>query len=121
VASGNPLTGPVPLTVTFSAAGSSDPDVGDTLTYVWNFGDGSPEASTSALTIPHTYTTAGTFTAVLVARDNHGTPSVPVGVEVQPGNTPPVPVIDTPVTGATRSEEHTSELQSRSELVCRLL
>ena len=101
VASGNPLTGPVPLTVTFSAAGSSDPDVGDTLTYVWNFGDGSPEASTSALTIPHTYTTAGTFTAVLVARDNHGTPSVPVGVEVQPGNTPPVPVIDTPVTGAT--------------------
>ncbi|HEX6738328.1 MAG TPA: PQQ-dependent sugar dehydrogenase, partial [Vicinamibacteria bacterium] len=96
VAGGNPLGGPLPLTVTFSAAGSSDPDAGDTLTYFWNFGDGTPEASTTSLTIMHTYTSAGVYTASLRARDNHFAFSPPVTVQVQAGNSPPTPVISVP-------------------------
>lgn len=99
VASGSPTSGVVPLTVTFSAAGSTDPDAGDTLTYFWDFGDGTPEVSTTNLTIQHTYTAAGTFTATLRARDNRFAFSPPDTVEVQPGNRPPVPTIQNP--GAT--------------------
>jgi glucose/arabinose dehydrogenase len=97
----NPLSGPPPLNVTFSAAGSSDPDPGDTLTYFWDFGDGTPEAQTTAVTIPHSYGTAGTYTATLRARDNHFAFSSPVTLPIQVGtNTPPVPTITTPASGA---------------------
>jgi glucose/arabinose dehydrogenase/PKD repeat protein len=101
VAFGSPLTGGPPLIVTFSAAGSSDPDAGDTLTYFWNFGDGGPEAVTASLTVQHTYVAAGSYTATLRARDDHFSFSAPATVVVQPGNTPPVPQILTPAPGAT--------------------
>jgi glucose/arabinose dehydrogenase len=101
VASGGPLTGPPPLTVDFSAAGSSDPDPGDTLTFFWSFGDGSADVVTTSLTVQHTYTSAGTFTATLRARDNNFAFSSPVTLTVQPGNTPPIPTIQSPAPGAT--------------------
>jgi len=101
VASGSPLTGPVPLTVTFSAAGSSDPDPGDTLTYFWTFGDGGPEQSTPSLSIQHTYGAAGSFTATLRVRDDRLAFSPPATLLVQPGNTPPVATIQSPAPGAT--------------------
>jgi glucose/arabinose dehydrogenase len=101
VASGSPLTGPVPLTVTFSAAGSSDPDPSDTLTYFWTFGDGGPEQSTTSLTIQHTYTAAGSYTATLRVRDDKLAFSAPATLLVQPGNTPPVATIVSPAPGAT--------------------
>ena len=54
-ASATPSSGPTPLTVNFSSAGSSDPE-GEPLTYSWNFGD----STTSILANPsHTYTTPG--------------------------------------------------------------
>src|SRR5215212_2288875 len=56
-------SGPVPLTVKFDGSGSSDPDNGDTLSYVWDFGDGSPTETTTAPTTSHTYSTKGTYTA----------------------------------------------------------
>jgi glucose/arabinose dehydrogenase len=96
VASASPLSGAVPLTVTFNATGSSDPDPGDTLTYFWDFGDGTPEVSTTSLTIQHTYTSAGQFTAQLRARDNDFAFSPPDTVEVQAGNSAPVPSIQNP-------------------------
>ncbi|HSD66311.1 MAG TPA: PQQ-dependent sugar dehydrogenase [Vicinamibacteria bacterium] len=101
VASGGPLTGPVPLAVTFSAAGSSDPDPADTLTYFWTFGDGSPEQSTTSLTVQHTYVTAGTWTAALRVRDDKLAFSSPATLLVQPDNTPPVAAIQSPAPGAT--------------------
>lgn len=41
VASADPYYGPWPLTVQFSSAGSSDPE-SQALTYLWEFGDGTP-------------------------------------------------------------------------------
>ncbi len=96
----DPLSGAVPLNVTFSAAGSSDPDAGDTLTYDWNFGDGSAPQTTAGAAAAHTYTQAGVFTATLVVRDNRGGASSPATLVIQPGNTPPVPVLTQPAPGA---------------------
>src|SRR5579859_7978717 len=48
------------------------------------------------------------------------TPWAPVFSSLKPGSSPPTPT--SPVaTPLSRSEEHTSELQSQSNLVCRLL
>lgn len=100
VASGAPPGGAPPLVVTFDATGSSDPDAGDTLTFFWDYGDGTPEQSTTALTIQHTYTSLGTYTATLRARDNHFAFSTPVTVATQVGNTAPTPQVASPAPGA---------------------
>ncbi len=78
-ASGNPTSGVAPLPVTFSSAGSSDPD-GSIVSYSWAFGDGGIATGASA---SHTYTSAGNYSAVLTVTDNSGatgTASVPVTV-----------------------------------------
>ena len=98
VAGATPTTGTAPLTVTLSANGSSDPDAGDTLTYFWNFGDGTPETSTTSVTIQHTYA-AGAHTATLRARDQHFAFSAPATVTITSGNTAPVPTITAPSAG----------------------
>jgi len=68
IASANPASGIIPLAVSFSGAGSSDPD-GSIASYAWSFGDGS---NASGITASHTYTSAGTFTATLTVTDNRG-------------------------------------------------
>src|SRR5690349_2167952 len=77
--------------VFFDGSASSDPD-GTISAYSWTFPGGNP--STSSLATPGnvTYNSAGSFSATLTVTDNAG-----------------------------RLEEHTSELQSRRDLVCRLL
>jgi len=69
VLSASPTSGAVPLTVSFSAAGSSDPDPGNTLNYAWAFGDGHTAAGAE---VSHTYTTAGTYTVTLTVSDGNG-------------------------------------------------
>ncbi|MCP5286278.1 MAG: PKD domain-containing protein [Burkholderiaceae bacterium] len=68
VLSAAPTQGQTPLTVDFSAAGSSDPD-GSIAAYTWIFGDGS---SGSGATANHTYTSPGSYTAQLRVTDNSG-------------------------------------------------
>ncbi len=73
----SPTSGPVPLTVDFDGSKSADPDTGDTLDYLWDFGDGSATQTTTTPTTSHTYSTKGTYTASLRVRDNHGALSDP--------------------------------------------
>jgi PKD repeat protein/glucose/arabinose dehydrogenase len=87
VASGAPTSGTAPLTVNFNGSSSSDPDAGDTISYSWDLnGDGTFGDSTSA-NPSFTYTTAGTYNAVLKVTDNHGasTNSAPVTITVTSG------------------------------------
>ncbi|WP_310462794.1 PKD domain-containing protein [Sphaerotilus sp.] len=68
VISATPTSGTVPLTVSFSGAGSSDPG-GSIAGWNWTFGDGT---SATGVTTSHVYSTAGTYTAQLLVTDNGG-------------------------------------------------
>lgn len=89
-----PTSGPLPLTVRFSSAGSSDPD-GNRLRFTWNFGDGS---TTNASNPRHTYHRAGTFNATLTVSDGHATDSA-TPLRIDAGNHPPVVSIIDPQDG----------------------
>ena len=100
VLTANPTSGPVGVTVNFDGSGSFDPD-GDALTFVWNFGDGSPVSETSIATTSHQYNAAGSFTASLTVRDARGASSNPDTEVIQVGNSPPSATIVTPAAGST--------------------
>ena len=87
-AAATPTAGPVPLIVSFSSAGSSDPD-GQTLSYLWTFGDG----ATSTVANPtHTYGQAGQYTVRLAVSDGiDTTQSAPITIRV--GNTPTATIL----------------------------
>jgi glucose/arabinose dehydrogenase len=95
----SPTSGPPGVVVGFDGSASSDPDAGDTLTYLWDFGDGSPATETAGATTSHAYASAGTYTATLRVRDDHGAVSAPDTVRIDVGNTPPVPTITSPAAG----------------------
>ncbi len=87
-----PISGPVPLDVTFSSTGSSDPD-NDPLTYEWDFGDGTAHSSLANPT--HRYSSATNATATLTVRDGKGGQATAT-VKVFPGNDPPNVTINSP-------------------------
>jgi glucose/arabinose dehydrogenase/PKD repeat protein len=95
MATATPTAGQLPLTVNFDASGSFDPDPGDSLTYVWQFGDGHGGSTTSP-TFSRTYTTRGTYTAQLFVRDTSGATSATVSIRIDAGDSPPAPRIDFP-------------------------
>jgi len=53
----------------FNAGSSSDPNAGDTLTYFWDFGDGT---NATGVTTTHRYTITGARTVTLTATDSQG-------------------------------------------------
>ena len=85
------------LTCNFSSLGTADPNLGDSVTLLWDFGDG----LTSTSTFPsHAFALAGTYNVVLTATDGWGafaTTSLSVDIQVPLDNVAPTPVIETPV------------------------
>src|SRR4029079_3251823 len=89
VATATPTSGNAPLTVNFDGSGSSDPDAGDTISYSWDL-DGNGTFGDATVAKPSfTYSSAGTYSAVLRVTDNHGsaTTSSPVTISVLSGGT----------------------------------
>ena len=100
VATATPQSGPTPLTVQFDASGSHDAD-GDPLTYSWDLdGDGTFGDSTSA-TPTHEYDEKGIFHPSVRVSDDHSGTTRSALFTLTPGNTPPVPVIDSPSSSLT--------------------
>ncbi len=92
--------GSAPLTVSFDATTSTDPDVADPLTYAWDLdGDGARDDSTAAQP-SFTYTSPGSVTVTLQATDSAGASDVDT-TTITVGTTPSTPVIDTPLDGTT--------------------
>lgn len=60
----NDTVGCVPLTVNFTDT------IGNAKQYVWRFGDGSKDTTTTTATVSHIYTQVGTYTIRLVAIDS---------------------------------------------------
>jgi PKD repeat protein len=88
VANGTPKSGTAPLSVSFSSAGSSDPD-GTVLTFNWTFGDGTSSTSANPT---HIYQNAGIYSARLVVSDGTNTTasgSISITVSSGAGNQSP--------------------------------
>lgn len=82
-ADATPTTGPTPLTVTFSSAGSSDPE-GQPLTYLWDFGNGDTSSNPNPT---YTYAAAGLYHPRLAVSDGVNTTySAPLSISA--GNAP---------------------------------
>jgi uncharacterized repeat protein (TIGR01451 family) len=95
----SPHSGPAPLTVSFNATDSSDPDPGDSLTYAWDLdGDGSYDDS-HASQPSHTYP-AGSYTVRLRVTDSRGASSTAT-TTINSSESPPTATISTPVAGTT--------------------
>ncbi len=95
IVSANPTSGPQPLDVTFSSAGSSDPE-GQPITYSWDFGDGTSSAASNPV---HTYTNPGQYVVRLTVSDGvNSSLSTPLTISV--GSVPSA-TIDSPTDGAT--------------------
>jgi serine protease len=82
-----PVSGTEDIAVTFDGSGSFDPD-GDSLTYSWNFGDGSSGAGVAP---QHTYTAGGDYTLTLTVNDGKVDSSpASTSVHITEVNDPPV-------------------------------
>ncbi|MEV0930745.1 PQQ-dependent sugar dehydrogenase [Streptomyces phaeochromogenes] len=88
-------SGKAPLAVSFSSAGSADPD-GGALSHAWTFGDG---ATSTAANPSHTYATNGQYTATLKVTDTTGK-SATASVQITVGNTAPTVKLDLPADGS---------------------
>ncbi|MDO7852484.1 InlB B-repeat-containing protein [Hymenobacter convexus] len=98
VASVNKTFGPSPLAVQFTGSNSTDP-AGSSLTYLWNFGDGT---TSSAANPAHTFTTPNSapeaYTVTLTVTNGQGL-SNQATVLVSANNTPPQVTITSPAAG----------------------
>lgn len=65
----SPTAGPVPLTVTADASGSSDVDQTPIAQFAFDFGDGTAVTAQSGATCTHTYMSPGTYTVSVAVID----------------------------------------------------
>jgi chitodextrinase len=71
--------------VNFNASASRPPAGGTLVSYMWDFGDGSPRVTTGSQVIGKTYSTAGIYRVTLLVTDNAGrTASTTIDVAVIP-------------------------------------
>ncbi len=97
VVSADRTNGPSPLTVRFDGRASSDPDLGDTLSYSWDLNGDNIFGDSSLAQPQFTYTTPGTFTARLRVTDPAGATDT-ASIDINVGNNAPVPTITSPLT-----------------------
>jgi glucose/arabinose dehydrogenase len=83
-----------PFTAHLNGSASSDPDAGDTLTYDWDFGDGS--AHSNLVNPSHTFVAAGSYDVVLTVSDGHPGGSVATDLWIDVMNTPPTIAMTSP-------------------------
>ena len=100
LATATPQSGPVPLQVSFSGAGSSDPDPGDTLGYAWDLDDDGQLDDSTSVSPTFQYTSAGTYTVTLRVTDPSGAFDEDT-VTITAGGGPPTPTINSPAAGTT--------------------
>jgi len=67
---GGPYTEQLPAALQVNGSGSSDPNPGATLSYAWNWGDGTPNST--GVSPSHTYAATGTYNGSLTVSDNFG-------------------------------------------------
>jgi len=96
----DPVSGPVPLTVSFDGSSSTDPDPGTTLTHAWDLdGDGQyDDASMPQAT--YEYRSAGDVIVGLRVTDDDGASSSTT-MTIAAGNAGPQAVITTPIATGT--------------------
>jgi PKD repeat protein len=81
------------LTCAVSSAGTADPNSGDSITYSWNWGDGTA-LSTGASPAAHTYAAPGSYVITLTTTDGWGkfaSTTRNISLVEPAGNTAPVP------------------------------
>jgi uncharacterized repeat protein (TIGR01451 family) len=101
VASANPTSGPVPLSVQFDSTGTTAGSPGDTLAYAWDLdGDGQFDDSNDPAP-SFVYTSAGTYSARLRVTDPHGGFDISAPVTINAGNDAPTATILTPSASLT--------------------
>jgi len=107
--SANLTNGALPLVVNFSSDGSFDPN--GPITTTWSFGNG----ATSQLANPtYTYTVVGIYKAVLTVTDSLGE-SATANVQIEAGNTAPVPTIISPAATDTYNVGQVINLQGSAQ------
>jgi PKD repeat protein len=94
VVQANPTTGPAPLTVNFSAASSSDPDAGDTISFAWDLDNDGQFNDSTSVAPQFTFTSGGNKTVRLQVTDNHGASTIATTV-INVNSGPPTAFIDT--------------------------
>ena len=99
VATAQPVSGSYPLTVTFDASESFDPDTEGALSYWWDFGDGTEVVRSDEASMTYTYATPGQYVAQVFVRNTSDVESEPTDVVVEVMNESPVPVIEAPTEG----------------------
>ncbi len=96
VISASTISGNGPLSVTFDASGSTDPN-GDVLTYNWNFGN---NATATGVTADYEFTELGNQVVTLTVSDDNGnSDSTTITITVTDPNLPPVASFTSSVTG----------------------